>query len=1033
MLQSITRFSVRYPVTVSMIILATLLLGYISFGKLGIDLFPNLHSPRLYVEVRSGERPPEEMEDRFVDRIESLSIRQSGVVNVSSVSRVGVARIEVEYTWEKDMNEAFLDLSKALAVFNQDDELDELNITQYDPNAEPVMLVAFRHTENNDLNELRSVAENYVRNELIRLEGIADVEVDGVEELEVLVETSDYLLESYNIDLSTISARINAYNQNISGGSIVEMGRRYIVRGLSELEQINDLENVIIKMGPPSQDEQGERVPVLLRDVATVSFSPKEKENAVMLNGEPCIGLSIYKEMRYNTVKAVEDLNVALGKMEKSLPGFTFTVVEDQGKFISGAIGEVRDSLIGGIILAVFVLMLFLRRIGPTAIVSVAIPISIIATFVLMYFTGLTLNIMTLGGLALGAGMLVDNAIVVLENIFRNHEAGETTDDAAVKGTTQVGGAIIASTLTTIVVFIPIVYLHGASGELFKEQAITVAFSLLCSLFVAILIIPMLYSRLYRKKQPFRTDQKRSVKFTAYGRLLDRILEKNLWVLLGALVLMAAGWLMLRDIGSEFMPHADSREFYVDLQMPEGSRLERTLGAVESLESMIRQVAGEEVEMTYSEMGPTSGLPSGSENVFEDQNMATIKVMLRKGGELSTAAIIASLSSVYDEAKNFTVQFRQEETALQSILGTEGSPLIVELQGEELDVLEGLSVEVMQKLHGIKGVFNIASSVEGGAPEVEVVIDRYQAGLMNVDVSTLINRVAEKLQGVDAGEMNVKGELTDITLKLEDITLRELEMMTIEVNNSEVLLRELADIRIGTAPREILHNNQNRIIQITADLAEGIPLDQMAEQIDRELSSIDLPPDYLYKISGEEAMRKDSVGNLLFALLLSLVLVYMVLAAQFENLIHPFTILLTVPMAVVGAVAVFFIQDQALNIMAIIGIIMLVGIAVNDSIILVDAINQFRREGMELKPSIVAAGQRRIRPILMTTLTTILALLPLTFGFGESASLRSPMAWAVIGGLITSTLLTLVVIPSVYMLLAGLEPKRAVKNIEERE
>ncbi|MCA1747753.1 MAG: efflux RND transporter permease subunit, partial [Bacteroidales bacterium] len=304
MLQSITRFSVRYPVTVSMVIFATLLLGYISFGNLGIDLFPNLNSPRLYIEVKSGERPPEEMEEKFVDRMESLAIRQNGVVNVSSVSRVGVAQIEVEYSWEKDMNEAFLDLSKALAFFNQDTEIDELNITQFDPNARPVMLVAFRHKASDDLNELRSVAENYVRNELIRLEGIADVQVDGAEEIEVLVETNEYLLKSYNVDLATISSRINSYNQSISGGSIVETGRRYIVRGLSELEQIEDLGEVIVKMGPTAESSGGERVPVFLRDVATISYSPKEMVNAVTINGEPCIGLSIYKEMRFNTVKA---------------------------------------------------------------------------------------------------------------------------------------------------------------------------------------------------------------------------------------------------------------------------------------------------------------------------------------------------------------------------------------------------------------------------------------------------------------------------------------------------------------------------------------------------------------------------------------------------------------------------------------------------------------------------------------------------------------------------------------------------------
>lgn len=1027
MLKAITRFSVSYPVSVSMIIIATLLLGFISFDKLGIDLFPNLHSPRLYVELLAGEHPPEEMEEKFVEGVESLAIRQSGVLNVSSTSKVGAALIDVEYTWEKDMNEAFLDLSKALSSYNQDSELEEINITQYDPNARPVMLVAFQHSESTDLNELRKTAENYVKNELIRLEGIADVEVDGAEELEVLVETNDYLLNSYNLDISTLTSKIESYNRNISGGSIVEMGKRYIVRGISELEQIEDLEQIIVKMDAPTEESDGKRVPVLLRDVARISWSLKEQENAVLINGSACVGLSIYKEMRYNTVKAVEDLKVALDEMQRALPGFTFTIVEDQGNYISSAIGEVSDSLIFGILLAVFVLFLFLRRIGPTFIVSIAIPVSIIATFVLMYFAGLTLNIMTLGGLALGAGMLVDNAIVVLENIFRHHEQGENASDAAVRGTTQVGGAIIASTLTTIVVFIPIVYLRGASGELFKEQAFTVAFSLLASLVVAILIIPMLYSRIYRKKSPFSGRKRESVQFTGYGRFLNKLLNYRLLVLLIALILMAGGWFMLQQTGSEFMPRAEAREFYVDLQMPEGTQLVRTSGAVSSLESIIHEIAGDEVDLIYSEIGPTSGISSGGDNLFDDQNMATVKVKIKPDSRVSTGSLIAVLTEHFKDNPNFTAIFRQEESALSSILGTDASPLVIELIGEKMEQLEQLTVLVMSALEEIPGIQNITTSIEGGAPEVEILIDRYRAGLMNVDVNTIISRVSEKLQGSDAGQMTLKGDLTDITVKLHDITLQELEMLSIEINNTEILLREVADIEIGSSPREILHNNQNRIVEISADLESDLPLDRVATAINQKLEGISFPPKYSYRITGEEALRKESMGSLGFALLLSLILVYMVMAAQFESLVHPFTILLPIPLAVVGAIAVFYLQGKALNIMALIGIILLVGIAVNDSIILVDAINQFRKEGLKLREAIVSAGQRRIRPIVMTSLTTILALFPLTLGFGESASLRSPMAWAVIGGLLTSTMLTLVVIPCIYMVF-GQMGKRAQKE-----
>lgn len=1027
MLKAISRFSVRYPVSVLMIIAAIFLLGFLSLGQLGIDLFPNLHSPRLYIELVSGERPPEEMEEKFVDPVESLAIRQSGVLGVSSVSRVGVASVEVEYTWEKDMNEAFLDLSKALSTFNQDDDLEEINITQYDPNATPVMLVALQHRDEVALNELRLTAENYVRNELIRLEGIADVEVNGAEAFEVVVESNDYLLASYDLELSTLQARIEAYNQDVSGGSIVEMGKRYIVRGLSQLDQIRDLEELIVKMSGGTEESQGERVPVLLRDVAEVSYSLKEAENAVLFNGEACVGLSIYKEMSYNTVRAVDDLKEALASMEKALPGFVFTVVEDQGAYISSSIGEVSNSLIGGILLAVFVLFLFLRRLGPTFIVSMAIPISIIATFVLMYFADLSLNIMTLGGLALGAGMLVDNAIVVLENIFRNHEGGASGEDAAVEGTAQVGGAIVASTLTTIVVFIPIVYLRGASGELFKEQAFTVAFSLLASLLVAILVIPMLYARMYQRKNPFQ-KKKESLQIRGYGRFLERVLRQRYLVLLGAALLMAGGWFMLQDTGSEFLPTADSREFYVDMELPEGTQLERTAGAVTSMEAMIRELAGEELELIYSEIGPTSGLSSGGEALFDDQNMATLKVKLRPEAHGGAERLIDGLSAHFKDHPGMSVLFRQEESALSTILGTSSAPVVVELSGDDMEVLEELSQQVSAALDQIPGLRNVGTSVEGGAPEVVIAIDRYRAGLMNLDVSTLVNRVSEKLQGLDAGQMDMDGELTDITVRLQEISLDELEQLSVTVNNREVHLSEVADLELGSSPRAILHAKQKRVVEITADLEGEMPLDKVALAIENELQGIDMPPETQYRISGEEAMRKESMGSLSFALLLSLVLVYMVMAAQFESLVHPFTILLPIPLAVVGAVAIFWLQGKALSIMALIGIILLVGIAVNDSIILVDAINQFRRQGMKLKEAILAAGQRRIRPIVMTTLTTILALFPLTLGFGESASLRSPMAWAVIGGLISSTALTLLVIPCIYMVLASLGKGRETRE-----
>ena len=424
-MKKLTQFAVSYPVTILMMVLAVVLLGYISFNKLGIDLFPEINNPRLFIELKSGERPPEEMEKQFVENLEALAIRQSDVVQVSSVSKVGTAQITVEYAWTKDMDEAFLDLQKAASSFAQNQAIDEISITQHDPNTTPVMVVGLSHETITDMNELRKVAENYIRNELVRLEGVADVEVSGAEENEVLIETDEYMLDAFGLTLDELNSRIQSFNQSISGGSITEMGLKYVVKGVSLLTDISDFENTIVGYKAVTADDAlATKAPVYLREVAKISFRNKDPENIVRLNGQRCLGLSIYKETRSNTVQAVEDISKTLTEMGRALPGYNFKIITNQGIFINNAISEVGNTALMGILLAVVVLFVFLRRIGATLIVSLAMPISIIATFNLMYFNGLSLNIMTLGGLALGAGMLVDNAIVVIENIFRLRDGG---------------------------------------------------------------------------------------------------------------------------------------------------------------------------------------------------------------------------------------------------------------------------------------------------------------------------------------------------------------------------------------------------------------------------------------------------------------------------------------------------------------------------------------------------------------------------------------------------------------------------------
>lgn len=1029
-MKKLTQFSVNYPVSILMVVLAVVLLGYISFDKLGMDLFPDLKSPRIFIEITSGERPPEEMEKQFVENIEALAIRQSDVIQVSSITKVGTSQITVEYAWNKDMDEAFLDLQKALNTFSQNQSIDELRITQHDPNTAPVMLIALAHNEITDMNEIRKVAENYIRNELVRLEGVAEVELSGQEENEVVIETDLYRLESQNITLDELSTRIQNFNRSVSGGRISEMGLQYIVKGVGLLTTISDFENLIVGYKAVAATTAGgppvEMAPVFLKDVATVKFSNKEPTNIVHLNGERCIGLAVYKETRYNTVKSVEQINESLDKIRKALPGYQLTTVTNQGKFIREAIVEVEETALMGILLAVFVLFIFLRRIGTTLIVSIAMPISIIATFNLMYFNDLTINIMTLGGLALGAGMLVDNAIVVIENIFRNHENGMSVKDAAINGTAEVGGAITASTLTTIVVFLPIVYLHGASGELFKDQAWTVAFSLLSSLFVAIFLIPMLYHRFYAKKSA--PIKKRTVQITSYGKLLDKILKVKWVVILIGFILAGASFLLIPTIGSEFMPQTQSREFVMELKLSEGTKLERTEATVKNIEAILHEYLGENLDKTYSHAGPSNVFSSGQSSVFQGENTAEIKVILAENSTLTADQVIETMDQLTNNIENLEVSFSKEETALQSILGSDEAPLVVEIAGVEMDELENLTNEVRNRISTIPGIYNIQTSIEDGAPEVEVVIDRIRAGLYNLNINTVVSQLQDQLQGKNAGQLEQGGEMRDITIKLPETPLSDLGNMNIRSGNQIYRLTEVAELKEGVSPREIYRRNQNRIARVSAQLEPGLALQHVAGEIRNATSDITLPADYSIRVTGDEEKRQESMAGLGFALILSIVLVYMVMASQFESLIHPFTVILTIPFAITGSLLTFFILGRPLNIMALIGIIMLAGIAVNNSIILIDRINQLIREGMSRKDAIIYAGQQRIRPILMTSLTTILALLPLTIGMGESASLRSPMALAVIGGMITSTLLTLVVIPCVYDVLDRL--KRADRSEE---
>jgi hydrophobic/amphiphilic exporter-1 (mainly G- bacteria), HAE1 family len=1036
--KKIVTLAVSYPVSILMLVLAVLLLGFISFGKLGIELVPDLKNPTLFVELKVGIKPPSEVEKQFVESIESIAIRQSGAVEVSSISQTGYGRVTVQYDWSKDMDEAFLDLQKSLSSFSLNDEIDEFVISQFDPNAAPVMIIGIFNPASNDTEALRRVAENNFRNEFIKLPGIAEVRLSGEQDKEVVLETDPDVLASVGLTVNDLVTKIQSYNRSVSGGFIEELGRKYVIKGLGIMEKPEDLGDLVVGYtsrqntvtnaeAPPSTTAtatstnvpSSDQVPVLLREIATIKIQDKEASTIVRVNQQRSIGMSIYKETNYNTVNAVNELMTSLEQLKKTVPGYEFVIIQNQGRFIQGAIDEVKESGLYGAFFAVLVLFLFLRRIGSTLIISIVIPISIIATFNLMYFNGLTLNVMTLGGLALSAGMLVDIAIVVVENIFRKREEGLSVIDAAIEGTSEVSGAITASTLTCIVVFLPIVYLQGPSGELFKDQAWTVAFSQIASLFVAILVIPMLFTRFFRKDKVFARERKvfseeKHIRFKRYRSVLEKVLNyKAAWIAASFVMIVAAA-LLLPVIGSEYMPQSDTRAISVDITLTNGTPLSRTSATINQIESQLQQLFEGQLDKIYSHIGPQqsqSGIKN--ENVY-NENKATIKLIFREDIELNIAPVTSKLYAYFEALPGIEATFSNDESALYAIMGEDEMPLVVEISGTDFAKLKPLSDSIMLVMAANKHVYDPVSNLEEGVPQIHVDVDKYRAGILNLSIDDIIVQIKDQLEGKNAGTIERGGEMQDIKIKVPQVSLAGLGNIKIKSGQREFPLSELANVKVEYAGNSIHRRNQTRTVSIGARVNPDEPYDKMVKSIQHSLSKLSVPPQYKIKVAGQEIRRQESVANLTFALILSIVLVYMVLASQFESLLHPFTILLTIPFAVVGAILAFFILGMPLNMMGYIGIILLGGIAVNNSIMIVDCINQNRQNGMPLREAILDAAERRLRPIMMTTLSTILGLLPLTLGFGESVALRSPIAIAVIGGMVTSTLLTLIIIPCYY-------------------
>ena len=1042
-------------VTIVMFMVAIVLFGMVSLSRLKLNLLPDISYPTLTVRTELTGAAPAEVENLITKPIEESVGVVRNVRLVRSVSRSGQSDVTIEFLWGTDMDIAGVDVREKLDVLFLPLEAARPLLLRFDPSSEPIVRLGLLYKDVGDaasestetrLKALRRIAEDRIKTALEAEEGTAAVKVSGGLEDEIQVRVDQQKLAQLGISIDEIAARIRAENVNLSGGRLEEGNQRFLVRTLNEFQTVDEFRDAIVARVAGR--------PVYLRDVATVERGYKEREAITRVRGRESVELAVYKEGDANTVQVANRVARRVDTLAEELAedGIEIVKIYDQSTFISSAVNDVRNAAILGGLIAILVLYGFLRDARATTIVGIAIPVSVIGTFLLMYTNGISLNIMSLGGIALAVGMLVDNSIVVLENIVRKKEQGQDVVAAARNGTTEVGGAVVAATLTTIAVFFPMVFIKGIAGQLFQDQALTVTFALIFSLIVALTLIPMLASLGARSRYDDGGDGSPAGRFTRGVAFVVRLfgyvffgVRKLLWALLwaptwvlqrlyaavaavypgvlrwaldhrgavvAAAILIFGGTMsLLPRLGTELIPQFSQGEFNVDLRLPPGAPLAETDRAIQSAQRAAASI--DAVELDYSVAGTGNRLDANPVDAGDNTGTLSVRLAAGAGREAENATMDAMRNEL---ARLPGVQYEFSRPALLSF----ASPLQVEVAGFDLDALAHVSSRIVQDMSASDRFSDIRTTVERGNPEIQIEFDQERAAALGLAVRDIANRVVANVRGELATRYTWRDKKIDVLVRSVDTRASSIEeIRRLIVNPSSdrpVTLDAVADVRISQGPAEIRRVAQERVAIITANIAYG-DLGAAAEEAGGILMRTPLPEGVSAVVSGQSEEMQQSFDSMQFALILAVFLVYLVMASQFESLIHPFVILFTIPLALVGAVLALFVTGTTINIVALIGVIMLAGIVVNNAIVLVDLINQLRAQGMERTAAIMEAGAARLRPILMTSLTTALGLLPMAMGFGEGSEVRTPMAITVIGGLLVSTLLTLVVIPVVYSLM----------------
>jgi len=1086
--------ALRRRVTIAMATVAIALFGAVSLSRLKVNLLPDLSYPTLTIRTELPGAAPLEVENLITRPIEEAAGTIRNVRSVRSVSRSGQADVVLEFAWGTDMDFAGIEVRERLDLLQLPTDAERPLLLRFDPSTEPVLRLAFvdlagdAGAADERLKMLRRYADDRLKPELEATEGSAAVKVSGGYEDEIRIHVDQQRLAQLKLDVAGVAARIGAENVNLSGGRLEQGTQRFLVRTLNEFQSLEEMANAVIA----TVDGRA----VYLRDIARVEHGYKDRTAITRLDGRECVELAVYKEGDANTVLLAEAVRTRLAALGKSLPPDTkLQAVYDQSSFIANSVSEVSDAAIWGGLLSVIVLYLFLRDARATLVAGIVIPVTVIGIFVLMYGFDLTLNIMSLGGIALSVGMLIDNSVVILEAISRKRESGMPAVQAAREGTAEVAMAVTASTLTTVAVFFPMVFVSGIAGQLFRDQALTVTFAQILSLLASLTLVPMMaawrasdgerrvprdqlrpelaergailadrvrgIARALRPGEFGRAPATRGLRrifawlgwplrlvlvtlirlvralagalgalcglvlapamhvtqrgFAALERLypvsLEWALRHRTAVLGVAVSLLAVTSLVLTRLPTELIPQLAQGEFNVKLRLPAGSPLESTDRMLRAALAAATELPG--LDHAYAVSGTGNRLDANP--VDSGENIGEMSIRLRQpAGPREEAAAMAQLRTALDALPGVQYEFTRPA------LFTLSTPLEIVLSGYELERLQAAAAAVHARMAASGAFTDLRSSIEGGHPEIQILFDQDRASRLGLEVRSIADVVVSSLRGDVATRYQLRDRKIDVLVRSVDTRSASIEEVRNLIVNPgaarPVTLASVADVRLALGPAEIRRAGQERVALLSASPAQGNlgAATAIAHEI---LATTPLPAGVTSAVTGQSEEMQQSFRSLLMAFALAVFLVYLVMASQFESLLHPFVILFTIPMGLIGAVWGLAVTGTTINAVAFIGLILLAGIVVNNAIVLLDAVNQARGRGLTRHEALVLAGRTRLRPILITSVSTILGLLPMAIGLGEGAEVRRPMAITVIGGMVVATVLTLIIIPVLYTLL----------------